>query len=72
MDAKNKFDSDQQIAELMHRIELLMSDVQDVRLANELSKLTQVRLVDLQYSAKLVLEQLAEHLEKEEEKEDCA
>ncbi|MEQ8612715.1 MAG: hypothetical protein RIC37_01730 [Gammaproteobacteria bacterium] len=56
----------------MHKIELLMSDVQDVRLANELSKLTQVRLVDLQYSAKLVLEQLAEHLEKEEEKEDCA
>lgn len=72
MDAKNKFSGDQQLAELMHKIELLMSDVQDVRLANELSKLTQVRLVDLQYSAKLVLEQLAEHLEKEKEREDCA
>ena len=72
MDVKNKFDSDQQIAELKADIESLISDVQDVRLANELSKLTQVRMVDLQYSAKLVVEQLTEHLKKKEESKDCA
>lgn len=73
MDIKKKFDGDQQIVELMRDIESVISDVQDVRLANELSKLTQVRLVDLQYSAKLVLEQLDEHLEKDKQaSEDCA
>ena len=71
MDIKYRRDDRQQFVELMHRIEGLMSDVQDFRLANELSKLSQVRLVDLQYSAKLVLEQLAEHLEKEEKRKDC-
>ena len=72
MDVKNKFDGDQQIAELKTDIESLISDVQNVRLANELSKLTQVRMVDLQYSAKLVVEQLTEHLKKKEESKDCA
>ena len=50
MDVKNKFDSDQQIAELK----------------------TDIRMVDLQYSAKLVVEQLTEHLKKKEESKDCA
>ena len=73
MDAKSHISTAEQLNELKQNIENLVSDVQDVRLANELSKLTQVRLVDLQYSAKLVLEQLKEHLDEEQDlSKDCA
>ncbi len=73
MDAKTRMNTAEQLTELKTNIETLISDVQDVRLANELSKLTQVRLVDLQYSAKLVLEQLKEHLDEEQDlSKDCA
>ncbi len=72
MDAKSHISTAEQLNELKQNIENLVSDVQDVRLANELSKLTQVRLVDLQYSAKLVLEQLKEHLDEEQDSEKTA
>ncbi len=73
MDAKSHINTAEQLSELKQNIETLISDVQDVRLANELSKLTQVRLVDLQYSAKLVIEQLKEHLDDEQDvSKDCA
>ena len=67
MDDKLDISREERIEELVDSIRTLISEVQVVRLENNLSKLTQVRLVDLQYSAKLALDLLESEAEPEEE-----
>ena len=57
----------EQIEELISSIEKIITEIQRVRLGQDLSKMTQVRLVDLQYSAKLALENLNQSVTEEEE-----
>lgn len=58
MQNTNKIKDSTDLTALIEQIEDVISDVQSVRLKHDLDKLTHVRLVDLQYSAKLVLDML--------------
>ncbi len=49
---------------LMQSIKSIINDVQTIRMTHELNKLTEVRLVDLQYTANMVLETVKETLNK--------
>ena len=47
---------------LMQSIKSIIDDVQTIRMTHELNKLTEVRLVDLQYTANMVIETVKETL----------
>ncbi len=67
MDVHVKTVDSDEVSSLKQAIETLVSEVQEIRMSHDLSKLTQVRLIDLQYSAKLVIDNLNNNDSLEEE-----
>ncbi len=67
MDVHVKTADSDEVARLKQAIEDLVAEVQEIRMTHDLSKLTQVRLIDLQYSAKLVIDNLNNNDSLEEE-----
>ena len=67
MDVHIKTADSEEVARLKKAIEELAAEVQEIRMTHDLSKLTQVRLIDLQYSARLVIDNLNNNDSLEEE-----